>query len=78
MTWEVMALLSTGIVAGVGWDIARRYVEASCFNEAALSRISELEREREKYREQMTAVLSKLNAAQAAVQTRLRGVGAPR
>lgn len=78
MSWELAMTLSVFAAVVVAWDVGRRWVDGSCFNQVALDRISELERERDRQREQLLAVLSKLNAAQAAQAQRLSRIGSPR
>ncbi len=62
-------VLSGGIVAA--WDVARKQVAASRYNQATLDRIANIDRELERQHEQQQAILSKLNAAVGAQASRL-------
>lgn len=69
MIWVVLTL---GLVALlVLWDAARRYIDAMRFNQAALEQVKQLGEENGRTREQVQALLQKLNAAQASQATRM-------
>ena len=69
MTYVVLTLGCLAILAL--WDGARRYIDAMRFNQAALEQVKQLGEENLRVREQVQALLQKLNAAQASQATRM-------
>ncbi len=69
LTVVIGIVLSGGIVAA--WDVARKQVAATRYNQATLDRLANIDRELERQHQQQQAILGKVNAAVGAQASRL-------